>query len=496
MILSNIKDLGKWSNVEIEVRCDECSVEKKLKFKLYTSYGYSDGAYLCKKCKLKKNNLEKWGVENVFQLDSVKQKSKMTNLEKRGVEFISQSDEIKEKVKKSISKLDKEKVNEKRKITTLNKLGVENVSQSEEIKNKKVKTNIENWGTENNKKSEKFRKIHFNISKHENYIEYVGNGISLFKCDNNLDHNFEIHIDNFIRRKEYKINLCSICNPISSNSSGLEIQLFKFIQSIYTNEIIQNFRIDRMEIDIYLPDLNLGFEFNGVYWHSSLYKEKNFHIDKSKFFMERGIRIIHIWEDDWINKTEIIKSQIKNLLGLSNRIGARKCKVVEITDVNVAKNFLNFNHIQGWVNSKIKLGLIFEDRLISIMTFDSFEGRKKMLENEYNLNRFCNLLDYSVIGGASKLLNYFVEKFNPKRIISYSDRDWSIGELYKKLEFEKVSESDADYKYVVEGKRIHKSNFKKSKTGVSESELEIPKIWDCGKIKWEKIYDFNERNRN
>jgi len=134
---------------------------------------------------LKKNNLEKWGVENVFQLDSVKQKSKMTNLEKRGVEFISQSDKIKEKVKKSISKLDKEKVNEKRKITTLNKLGVENVSQSEEIKNKKVKTNIENWGTENNKKSEKFRKIHFNISKHENYIEYVGNGISLFKCDNN-----------------------------------------------------------------------------------------------------------------------------------------------------------------------------------------------------------------------------------------------------------------------------------------------------------------------
>jgi hypothetical protein len=251
-----------------------------------------------------------------------------------------------------------------------------------------------------------------------------------------------------------------------------------------------------MEIDIYIPELNIGFEFNGVYWHSDFYKEKNFHSYKSKFFMERGIRIIHIWEDDWINKSDIIKSQIKNLMGLSKKIGARKCKVVEITDVNVAKNFLNSNHIQGWVNSKIKLGLIFEDRLISIMTFDSFEGRKKMLENEYNLNRFCNLLDYSVIGGASKLLNYFVEKFNPKRVISYSDRDWSIGELYKKLEFEKVSESDADYKYVVEGKRIHKSNFKKSKTGVSESELEIPKIWDCGKIKWEKIYDFNERNRN
>ena len=68
MILSNIEGIGKWSKIEIEVQCDECSVQKKLKFKLYTSYGYSDGEYLCKKCKLKKNNLEKFGVENVFHL--------------------------------------------------------------------------------------------------------------------------------------------------------------------------------------------------------------------------------------------------------------------------------------------------------------------------------------------------------------------------------------------------------------------------------------------
>ena len=491
MILSNIEGIGKWSNAEIEVRCDECSIEKKLKFKLYTSYGYSDGTYLCKKCKLKKNNLEKFGVENVFQLDSVKEKSKKTNIEKRGVEFISQSDEIKEKIKESISKLDKEEINAKRELTTISIWGTKNVSQSEKVKSRKRNTNLENWGTENNKQSEKFRKIHFNISNHQNYLEYVGNGISLFQCDNKLEHNFEIHIDNFIRRKEYKVTLCSVCNPISSNSSGQEIQLFKFIKSIYSKEIIQNFRIERMEIDIYLPELNLGFEFNGVYWHSSQYKDKNFHSDKSKFFSERGIRLIHIWEDDWNTKSEIIKSQVKNLIGLSKKIWARKCKVVEITDVKLVKGFLDSNHIQGWVNSKVKLGLIYEEKLVSIMTFDSFEGRKKMIEGEYNLNRFCNLLDHSVIGGASKLLNYFVEKFNPNRIISYADRDWSVGGLYQKLDFKKISESDPDYKYVIEGKRIHKSNFKRSKTGVSEGELTHLKIWDCGKIKWEKIYDSN-----
>ena len=66
MIISDIEGLGRWSNKEITVKCDECEVEKNLKFKLYTSYGYTDGGYLCRKCKLKKNNIEKFGVENVF----------------------------------------------------------------------------------------------------------------------------------------------------------------------------------------------------------------------------------------------------------------------------------------------------------------------------------------------------------------------------------------------------------------------------------------------
>jgi hypothetical protein len=121
------------------------------------------------------------------------------------------------------------------------------------------------------------------------------------------------------------------------------------------------------------------------------------------------------------------------------------------------------------------------------MTFDKFEGRKKMLDCEWNLNRFCNKINYSIIGGASKLLSYFIKKYNPNRIISYADKDWSIGNLYEKIGFMKLYETESDYKYVVSGRRIHKSRFKKSKTGISESELDIPKIWDCGKIKYEMI---------
>ena len=240
-----------------------------------------------------------------------------------------------------------------------------------------------------------------------------------------------------------------------------------------------------------MPDLNLGFEFNGLYWHSNEFKEKDYHLNKTIFFKEKDIRIIHIFEDDWDIKKDIIKSQIKNLLGLTeNKIFARKCQVKEITD---AKDFLKNNHIQGNVNSIIKLGLYYNEELVSVMTFDNFEGRKKMKEKEWNLNRFCNKLNYNVIGGASKLLKYFIKNYNPTRIISYADRIWSNGNLYYQLGFKLVNTTKPDYKYIINGVRKHKSNFKKSKLDTTLTESQemnnkgINKIYDCGKLKFELI---------
>jgi hypothetical protein len=494
MIKTNIDSIGKWSNTEIEVVCDSCGIDKKIKFKLYTSYGYCNGEYLCKKCKLKKNNLEKWGVENVFQLDNIKEKSKKTNLEKRGVEFVSQSKDIQIKIKENNIKkfgvehhLKNKEVLNKQKSTNLDRWGVENVSQSREVKDLKAKKYLENWGASNNKKSEIFRKNNFKIANHKNYLSYKENGISLFRCDNNKEHDFEIDIDLFHKRIKYKTILCTICNKINGHQSGGEINLFNFIKSIYNGEIIQNYKIGNKEIDIFLPSEKIGFEFNGIYWHSEIYKDKNFHLEKTKFFESQGIRLIHFWEDDWNHRKSIIESQIGNLLKLSSKIGSRNCIIKEIDDIELVKKFLNNNHIQGWSNSKIKIGLFHNEELVCLMTFDQFEGRKKMNYGEWNLNRFCNKIGFNVIGGASKLLNYFIKNYKPIRIISYADRDWSRGDLYTKLKFEKVNESNPDYKYVFDGERIHKSNFKRSITGISESELEIPKIWDCGKIKYEII---------
>jgi hypothetical protein len=473
------------------------------------------------KNKMKKTNLEKWGVEYTLQNKDIRDKIKKTSFDRWGSETPSKNDEIKNKIIQTnlekwggnspmCNDLIKEKsrktsfdnwnvdnpnksdiIREKTRNTNLEKLGFEYPSQSPHIQEKIKKNNLEKWGTEHVHQSEIYRIKNTKIGKNEFYLEYKGDKISIFKCDCNEDHSFEINTDNFFSRTRQNIPLCTICYPINDSKSYLECELLNYISSKYDGEIVQSYR-DGLEIDIYLPDLKLGFEFNGLYWHSEEYRDKNYHYNKTKYFNNRDIRIIHIWEDDWIYRSDIIKSQISNILSKNLKIWARKCEIF-IVDKKISKEFLNENHIQGNINSVIKLGLFYNNELISLMTFDRFEGRKKMEEGGWNLSRFCNKLNTSVIGGASKLLKYFIKNYNPVRIISYADKDWSIGSLYYKLGFDLVNDSLPDYKYLVDGKRTHKSNFKKSKIecGITESEyvksIKVSKIWDCGKLKFEII---------
>jgi hypothetical protein len=461
----------KWG-VEHQMYVDE--VKNKIKETCLEKYGVDSYTkteeYLEK---TKKTNLEKYGVEYSLQSKEIREKGKKTNLERYGVEYSQQSNEVKEKTKR----------------TNLERWGVECNLQLEECKEKIKETCLEKYGVDNPMKSDLIRKKYYNISNDENYLNYINNKISKFICDKG--HEFEITSDNYISRKTAKLPLCTVCNPIGDSQSIKEKELFNFIDSIYNGRIIQSYR-DGLEIDIYLPDLNIGFEFNGLYWHSDKFLKKDYHLNKTKYSKERGIRIIHIWEDDWTHKRDILESQIRNWLGLTpNKIFARKCEVKEIKDSKIVTKFLEENHIQGKVGSSLKLGLYHNDELISLMTFDHYEGRNKINSNEWNINRFCNKLNHNVIGGAGKLFKYFLKNYDVSRVISYSDNDWSLGSLYETLGFEKVGEGNPDYKYIVEGVRVHKSRFRKSKlnTKLSESEYmkksQIYKIWDCGKVKWE-----------
>lgn len=444
--------------------------------------------------KIIETNLNKYGVDNVSKLEFIKQKKIQTNLDNLGVENPFQSDIIKQKIRK----------------TFLRKYGVDHPLKSEQIKEKSKATSLKNWGYSNPARSQaikdkKFASLDNSFTKttlntDDNFVRYLGGGRYEMRCDNQPSHTFEIHRHLYHARKRIGNMLCTICNHIGEAKSIKEIELFNWIKSIYDGEIIQNYR-DGYEIDIYLPDISIGFEFNGLYWHSELFKDKNYHMNKTDYFAAKNIRIIHIWEDDWSEKQEILKSQITNWLGLnSNKLFARKCQIKQVKDTSLIRSFLNENHIQGFVRVSLCLGLYCGNDLVSLMAFDHSEGRKTMSASEWNLSRFCNKLNTNIIGGASRLLTYFITNFKPTRIISFADREWSVGDLYLKLGFENLYTTKPNYKYLLDKRRVNKQRFKKSrliKEGFdqldSESEImmhrEIWKIYDCGQIKFQKVID-------
>ena len=190
------------------------------------------------------------------------------------------------------------------------------------------------------------------------------------------------------------------------------------------------------EIDIYIPSLKLGIEYDGLRWHSEIFnKDTNYHLSKTEECERQGIRLIHIFEDEWQYKRDIVKSRLLNLIGKTpNKIYARKCTIKEV-DSHTASKFLDENHIQGKCNSSYRYGLYYNDELVSIMTFGKLRKNLGSTDKDgyYELLRFCNKSNTAVIGGASKLFKHFLKEKKPTNVISYADRRWSNGKKKKKL---------------------------------------------------------------
>lgn len=291
-----------------------------------------------------------------------------------------------------------------------------------------------------------------------------------------------------------------INNPNVSYSSKGETEISDFISSYGFNVEKNTCNLIGKEIDIYIPDKKIAIEYNGLYWHSETFKDKNYHLRKTMDCENQNIKLIHIFEDEWQNKQDICKSRILNILGLTeNRIYARKC-VIKQVDNKTSTKFLNDNHIQGNCISKYAFGLYFNDELVSLMSFSSLRKSLgyKSSKGVFELIRFCNKLNTTVIGGANKLLKHFIKTIHPIKIISYADRRWSNGNLYEKLNFNFVKNTSPNYFYVMKHKRVHRFNFRKSKLiemGMDKNKTEhqimlehkIPRIYDCGNKLYEMI---------
>ena len=284
---------------------------------------------------------------------------------------------------------------------------------------------------------------------------------------------------------------CPKCTN-KSTSNG-EKELIKYLSNFVEVEAHnRNILKDNKELDIYIPSLKIAIEYNGLYWHSELSKDKHYHKDKTKECSNKDIKLIHVFEDEWLNKNNIVKSRLLNIIGITKTKYFARKTTIKVVNISDERNFLEQNHIQGYVASKICYGLYLDNKLISIMSFGNLRKNlgNESKENFYELLRFCNLNNTTVIGGASKLLKHFIKIYKPIEIISYADIRWSSGNLYEKLGFSFVKNTEPNYYYLIGGKRKNRFNYRKdilvSKYGCSIDDTEHNFCYNKG---WYRIYD-------
>lgn len=280
-------------------------------------------------------------------------------------------------------------------------------------------------------------------------------------------------------------SLCPKCYPVSKSKA--EIEVFEFVKSLGFDDVLNGDRntISPKEIDISLKQSNFGIEFNGLYWHSDVIDKtsKSDMLNKTTLCKEKGYKLMHIFSDEWEFKKDICKSMIKNRLGVCNKIWARKCKVVKL-EKSEFDSFMNDSHISGTVSSSIRLGLVYDDEIVSAIGFR--KPRQKKWSGYYEISRFACKLETVVVGGLSKLIKNFLLE-NDVKIMTYADRRFGEGLGYEKVGFTYSGNTGVDYWYS-DGIRRYDRFTIKTDSSMTErekaAEMGMYKVWGCGSNIW------------
>ena len=518
------------------VKCKYCGKPLKVKEAIYGRHFYCS-----KKCAdadprtselRKKTCLEKYGTSTPLLNEECKKKTVATCREKFGNDMFAGSDEYKRRVP---SAFNRKEVQEKSRQTKIERYGEDfgKVIFEEKVKDSMIERNMERYGVPfnlmNKEKRDETHKImeqkygnkyywgtqqskqdHYNIGFDRilSWNEYV---IPLFSREQYEGREKEyswrcVRCGNEFIQRIYTTGLgndrcvprCEKCFP-KSTCSIAEKEVLDFVKSIYNGRIIENNQTvleNRLELDIYMPDKKVAIEFDGLYWHSEENgKNANYHLNKTVECEKNGIRLIHIFEDEWNEKREIVKDRIKSILGVGQkRIFARKCSIMQL-DSKTANDFLEANHLQGRDCSLFRYGLYYGDELVAVMTF----GKPRFdNDHDYELIRFASRNGYCIAGGASRLLRHFRDSHDGS-IVTYADRRYSDGTFYEKLGFALKGVSQPNYWYVKNYDKLSRYACQKHKlpallgdgfdASLSERENMIANgyhvVHDCGNLVFE-----------
>lgn len=414
--------------------------------------------------KRKQSCLDKYGCENPMQSDIVKAKTVETNTIRYGCKAPFQNEGVRERARQNYYA----------------KTGYYSPSQNPEVQEYKRLNNLKKYGVENTKQillNEKARSILLTKESFEEYLKTCG-----LKTTADIANDLGV-ADSTIVKTAAKFDLKGYA--VVNTSKG-ELEVTDLINSLGVKTIHDRCHVlPHKEIDIYCPEYKIAVEYNGIYWHSDInIKSRLYHYNKSKDCEERGIRLIHIYEDEWNDpvKREIIKSLLKVAFGkVESRVYARQCEIREITNKE-AKPFNDKNHIQGHRNAQITYGLYHNGELVQLM---SFSWNKHY--QAWEIVRGCPGSNNIVVGGVSKLFKHFIKEKNPDRIFSYCDFNKFNGVGYEAIGMKFIGETKYNKWYVINGKRFERNPSKYKEY----NEMKECIIYGAGSKKylWEKSDD-------
>lgn len=477
---------------KIEIECDKCGV-------MFTKNYIRRNISLCRSCCKKQTNLEKYGDENYLNHS----KAKQTNLEKYGSTSAlhgtnqQKIDEIKKSKYGTINN------HSKAKQTNLEKYGVEYSTQTNVMKSSSQRTKLEKYGDPFYTNREKAKQTCKNLFGSENIfgstelIEKHRKEIFFKLYNSNVFSNSVIPLFSEAQYKtshskySWKCKSCStkfedfislgrvprcpICFPKLAGVSLLKSEFFNWLKTLNI-KVIENYDIKTTKLNFYIPEHNLAIDFDSIYWNSELNnRNRNYHLQKTILCEKANIKLLHVFEDEWLDKNEIVKSIIKSKLKLFDReIDVNLCTHREISS-ELAELFLNKNNLFGYVKSKINIGMFFNEDLVSVLSANHYE------KDVWEIVRFCSSI------------NTKISSFNEmifEKMIFYVDRRYFSGSSLNMIE---IKQTLPVYWYVKNRLRHNRKEFRKYKlseilekydpniTEWQNMQLNgYDRIWDCG----------------
>jgi hypothetical protein len=288
-------------------------------------------------------------------------------------------------------------------------------------------------------------------------------------------------------------SLCSKCFPFTTSKGQEEVA--DFIRGLGFSIETGNRKICApKEIDIYVPSKSIAFEYNGLYWHKDDgTKDKKYHKNKTEACRKSGIRLMHIFSDEWEHKREIVESMIKNRLGVADkRIGARKCDVGTMNK-NEAKEFFNSTHISGHAKASHYLCLRYDKEIVCGLSLRTPHHNK--YKGKIEIARLSTAKNIVVSGGFSRLFKRAIEIAKEKgspSIISYADLRFGDGLVYANNGFSFNSDTGLNFWYTDDVCRYDRFKYR-AMNGRSEADVAkdngVSRIYGCGNYLYEYLIE-------